>query len=1034
MSLSRYWPKRDEINRCIKAEAESASDAVLLAVHQPMALLRRDEGSGVESQVSEHELLETFLSDNLPQGTLLLPITGPSGAGKSHLIRWLAAQLGRDPRARNMHVIRIPKSASLRGVVDLVLEPLSGDVHFSNIRANLDNAITRVTPFQAAVNFSSALEIALADLAESLHIELRNTTDTTKQRDLMTRIYHAQSLAGFFNDAHLRDHMTSNVLAPIVQRAVAGRAGNQPIEEELLPQFSADDLRIPNNLRGPLGNAARSVQNYYHSGLSRDDGAGFKVAAQVLNEVVDKAIQKVFQLDQATGGITLESIILQIRELLLEQGRELVLLVEDFAALTGIQQVLLDVCIQEAERDGRQVRSRMRTALALTDGYLVGRDTITSRAKRVWVIQPNINADNVFARTVALTGAYLNAARWGEDALRAQYKQSAHDTEADLTSWITTFQHDDMTPEATDQLKAFGNSDTGIPLFPYNRLAIIELAKRHLRTGGGINFNPRRIINFILRDILLDGADYFEQGEFPPVGFEGATASASLAAWLATEPLSAAHRQRLEAILFYWGGDPDDPVQAAKIPSEIFDAFGLKQPDTLGNADTHPGPTTDPTVQPPPRPDPAPAPQQPVPTPELDRWRDKLRNWTRGTELAQQDAQRLRRILLKFVEKAIPWNRLRLAKRNPGLLLTIPNARGNEAPAAIRIAIADSHEDPHGQLQLALLGAIRLDEANGQLNYPEADEDSARIATLVEHLVQDLIPHLEKQREQEVRVLSWILLRQGRILGLLPRTRPKFDATVRALRNQSSTENHEHATEESPWQNLRHKASYLRPSLQQALWERTGCFQGTGSTVFALDPTLLDFAGDPQSFDVSFLDLEQRDHLTQLKPIRLTPATRPLVKKLKELSRQLDELLGTERDKQALLSALSGLFETLEPVGVWPVEFDRATMRSDSEAFRQMDLMAQLQEAGPLLDEGTETDLTADTTLERLGRLDLTVIEAAGRFLSRLELFIKAAERAMSTKEGTLSGIEPENDAKALEHMLQQLDRDLHTVIGDATK
>ena len=137
MSLSRYWPTRDEVNRCIKAEAESASDAVLLAAHQPMRLLRRDEGSGVESQVSEHDLLEAFLSDDLPQGTLLMPIMGASGAGKSHLIRWLAAQLGRDPRARHMHVIRIPKSASLRGVVELVLEPLSNDDRFSDIRESL---------------------------------------------------------------------------------------------------------------------------------------------------------------------------------------------------------------------------------------------------------------------------------------------------------------------------------------------------------------------------------------------------------------------------------------------------------------------------------------------------------------------------------------------------------------------------------------------------------------------------------------------------------------------------------------------------------------------------------------------------------------------------------------------------------------------------------------------------------------------------------------------------------------------------------
>jgi hypothetical protein len=61
-------------------------------------------------------------------------------------------------------------------------------------------------------------------------------------------------------------------------------------------------------------------------------------------------------------------------------------------------------------------------------------------------------------------------------------------------------------------------------------------------------------------------------------------------------------------------------------------------------------------------------------------------------------------VLLRNLEKAIPWNGLRLAKRNLNLLLTIPNARGNDAPAAIRLPIAEDHQDPTGALRQALLG------------------------------------------------------------------------------------------------------------------------------------------------------------------------------------------------------------------------------------------------------------------------------------------------------------------------------------------
>ena len=639
------------------------------------------------------------------------------------------------------------------------------------------------------------------------------------------------------------------------------------------PTSVADDLRIPDELRSALGQAAMPVRSYYLTGLNRAEGAGYEEAAKVLNEVVDEAIQRVFQLDKATGGVTLDSIILRVRELLLEQGRELVLLVEDFAALSGIQQVLLNVCIQEAERDGRQVRSRMRTALALTDGYLVGRDTIATRAKHEWVIQPGTDSDDVLARTVELTGAYLNAARWGEKALKRQYDQGKHESEADLTAWITIF-----ADESDDRLGAFGSSDSGVPLFPYNRQAVAELAKRHLRTAGQMHFNPRKVINFILRDILLDGRDVFERGDFPPAGFQDARVSAPIASWLAAQGIPDQERQRLQALLFYWGGNPGDPAQA-HLPQGIFDAFGLQRPTGLAAGEPA-------TPRPPKKPDPTPPTVPPQPStedPRVAKWREKLEAWTGGAELGQQDANKLRSVLRSAIEKAIPWNGLRLAvRRNINLALTIPNARGNPT-AGIPVSVAEDHSDPDGELRHSLLAAIRIDLFDGRLDYPEADEDSARVATLVERLVTDIIPQIEKQRQREARVLAWILRKQGRLLGLFRRERlPAFDLELNALRARTAGEDQallQQATEQSRWQQLRREAAGLRHELQQALWERIGCFQGAGNTVFAIDSTLIELPDSADDLDPSFLSNNNREHLTQLKPLRLAVTTRPLIRK-----------------------------------------------------------------------------------------------------------------------------------------------------------
>jgi hypothetical protein len=80
---------------------------------------------------TEKDLLEVFITDNVPGGALLMPITGPSGVGKSHIIRWLDAQLQRLPERDSFHIIRIPKSASLRTGVERILAPLADDPRYA---------------------------------------------------------------------------------------------------------------------------------------------------------------------------------------------------------------------------------------------------------------------------------------------------------------------------------------------------------------------------------------------------------------------------------------------------------------------------------------------------------------------------------------------------------------------------------------------------------------------------------------------------------------------------------------------------------------------------------------------------------------------------------------------------------------------------------------------------------------------------------------------------------------------------------------
>ena len=117
MSLLKYWPSADEINDCIKHEAEGAHDAVLLAAHRPSPLTYKQISSGEKFNASEEDLFEYLISKDVPSGAHVVPITGVSGVGKSHMVRILNARLQNLNGDRKYVVIRIPKSASLRKFV-----------------------------------------------------------------------------------------------------------------------------------------------------------------------------------------------------------------------------------------------------------------------------------------------------------------------------------------------------------------------------------------------------------------------------------------------------------------------------------------------------------------------------------------------------------------------------------------------------------------------------------------------------------------------------------------------------------------------------------------------------------------------------------------------------------------------------------------------------------------------------------------------------------------------------------------------------
>ena len=407
-SLSDFWPSPQNIAECIRTEAEVVDDAVLLAVHEPGPLITRTANGAVERSATEANLLASLMRDASDGSAVLVAITGESGVGKSHLVRWLHAQLQRHPRRDQLVIVLVPKTASLRQVVERILQPLQGEA-YAKLLAELSQTVDHLRPGHAAAMLCTALSLVLEQKFTEGMASLKSTD--REDRELRERLALTRVLRDLIREPEVFDQWFRTPLERIVRQTIEGGSEQQTGEQR---RFVPADLDPPESYT-PDG-SRRTVQAALQQ-LTRNDGASRPLAAEILQEALDPALRDVFQFSRALGQRTIEEIVDGIRQQLLKDDKELVLLIEDFAALAGIQQPLLNLMIAESDHGGVRVRAPIRTALAVTDGFLPSRQTILTRAKREWLI-PNTAAtpQAIIDRMVLLAGRYLNAARWGAKA------------------------------------------------------------------------------------------------------------------------------------------------------------------------------------------------------------------------------------------------------------------------------------------------------------------------------------------------------------------------------------------------------------------------------------------------------------------------------------------------------------------------------------------------------------------------------------------------------------------------------------------
>ena len=479
------------VRQVINPYAEHISDGLFRAVHTDWDLK-------VSSPVGKsfQEIREASWSDMTPAQFLgdflrtdrqhaLAAVLGETGSGKSHLVHWMRLTIRPDPK-RVVLVVR-KSGTSLRAIVRMIIDELPPDQRGSfleTLQSAGDGTQSRADQKQQLLN----------DLAQAIREEVLPPEADEVEQELSNR------LPDLFQDPHMRkEHFLGEgtIIAEIVDHIFApSNARDRPDRRR---SFVEADL--------PLGGldfayASRDAQHAIEV-IEIDRSVNLPLAVNIIDRNLNRAIARTLSF----SGDRVEELMTRLRTYLKGEGKELILLVEEFARLQGIDRALL----QAITSQGDDRLCRMRTAIAVTTGFFESvAETAYMRATHIVDMDRSAGRSEGQRVTPAslskFTARYLNAVRLGRDAIAAWNDTAGPGESPQSACKYCRYQ--------TECHVVFGAVDD-YGLYPFTARALWNATSRVDAEGMPNRLNPRVLQNDLLVEILDNFAPDIAAGDFP---------------------------------------------------------------------------------------------------------------------------------------------------------------------------------------------------------------------------------------------------------------------------------------------------------------------------------------------------------------------------------------------------------------------------------------------------------------------------------------------------------------------------------------
>lgn len=978
----------ERVRDVINIDADFVPDSVFWAIDSDAPVTFKEGGGDATRSLTTDALVERFL--NPTRGHYQLAVLGPAGTGKSHLIHRIRQRVAGRSGLETLSVRRL--ETNLRAILEKLIERLPPD-RSDRYRAELDQAgPTLSTP---EVQKGTLLD----SLAQAIEEDVRRP-DSEIDGDLEDALL--ASLPNMFRDPYLRKEKflhTAEVVPELVDRLFSNREGKR-LEERVL--FDRSNLPLEGIRLANCSIQAREAVDIFLYDSDRYVPATLKV----INRNLDRAIARALNF----SGDQLGNLMGEIRAYLKTQGKELVILFEEFARLQGYDAAMLAALLEQ----GGEKLCNVRWALACTTGrFRELPDTVRTRMDGIVDMEgaPPQHSVKEFA------GRYLNAVRLGRERLEEAFTSARTDGVPNACG---------VCPGRGDCDDAFGRTEDGYSLYPFTEQALQTMA---LRTNPDAvhRFNPRSFQKNVLRPVLVDEAPALLAGEFPTgsllTGMGGSTFSPEQRARLMDK--AGAKFDRYLSLYQLWSdGRLENPAEG------VMRTFGL---EPLSGLDV---------VKPA---GPAPVAKSAAPIAATVQHHDavasQLAAWVEGGYLDQTLAQKLRQALFPLIERAIDWDALGLIPtafsgatattarpfRNSSLAFVRQVTTGG-APPPVRLELPFEQNDKGFTRAAVAFEALLKIEKSGDWAAGHGLAGLAALSELVEACATEVVRQLDalrgRQKKWDPIAGAVELLLVGSALGgaLAPTQAQSDEGLLEAVFKDVSVDGPSSTKEmQAVYLALRQK----RGALQDLLRAHISVAKGgrAGRFINPVEPLAaarrlrrrhwqLDRRPEPLSDPYKVVG-----DLYEAVQGKLQSA---LALEKEERGRWVDEVeqaLGPEPEKQRILDAVR---QALDAAANGGLPAPRAALETAREEFAGVQFGAALQAARRI----KEAD-PPESELPNFARAHRNAVDATSNLIQRWSGFLGIAEAEAKARRSDNASIEVERETARLKAALASLIEEL---------